>query len=166
MPGFVNTVDIIGDDALTDSLIDRSIVEYNSDELVTIGISAFTMCNSLISVNFPTVTTVEISSFSDCNALVKADFATLTTLSGNAFMRATALTTFILRSPSVCTLSGVNVFLNGPIAKGTGYIYVPSALVDSYKAATNWSRFANQFRALEDYTVDGTTTGELDPTKI
>jgi hypothetical protein len=52
------------------------------------------------------------------------------------------------------------------IEKGTGYIYVPADLVDSYKAATNWSTFAAQFRALEDYTVDGTITGELDITKI
>ena len=34
------------------------------------------------------------------------------------------------------------------------------------QAATNWSTYAAQFRALEDYTVDGTTTGELDETKI
>ena len=27
-------------------------------------------------------------------------------------------------------------------------------------------KYANQFRALESYTVDGTTTGELDPTKV
>lgn len=49
---------------------------------------------------------------------------------------------------------------------GTGYIYVPRALVDTYKAATNWSTIADQFRALEDYTVDGTITGELDESKI
>lgn len=41
-----------------------------------------------------------------------------------------------------------------------------AALVDSYKAATNWSTYADQIRALEDYTVDGTTTGALDETKI
>ena len=65
------------------------------------------------------------------------------------------------------SLQGTTVTLkNTPIASGTGYIYVPAALVDSYKAATNWSNFAAQFRALEDYTVDGTTTGALDPTKI
>jgi hypothetical protein len=31
---------------------------------------------------------------------------------------------------------------------------------------TNWTTFSAQFRALEDYTVDGTTTGELDESKI
>ena len=46
------------------------------------------------------------------------------------------------------------------------YIYVPSALIDSYKAATNWTTFSTQFRALENYTLDGTINGLLDPSKI
>jgi surface protein len=46
------------------------------------------------------------------------------------------------------------------------YIYVPRSMVDTLKAATNWSTYADQIRALEDYTVDGTTTGELDESKI
>lgn len=37
------------------------------------------------------------------------------------------------------------------IAAGTGYIYVPSALVDSYKATTGWADWAEQIRAIEDY---------------
>ena len=60
------------------------------------------------------------------------------------------------------------------IGTGTGYIYVPRVLLNAYKTSTDnsstgengWSEFANQFRALEDYTVDGTITGELDETKI
>ena len=35
--------------------------------------------------------------------------------------------------------------------KGTGYVYVPASLIETYKTATNWSAFANQFRAIEDY---------------
>lgn len=83
-------------------------------------------------------------------------------------MLCSKLTALVLRNPSqvVTLVSGSNFLASTPIKSGTGYIYVPSALVDSYKAATNWSTYAAQFRALEDYTVDGTTTGELDPTKI
>jgi hypothetical protein len=44
-----------------------------------------------------------------------------------------------------------NIFASTPIASGTGYIYVPAALVDSYKGATNWSTYAAQIRAIEDY---------------
>ena len=65
----------------------------------------------------------------------------------------------ILDSETLCTNpgSGFNV---------PAYIYVPRALVEDYKVATNWSAYADQFRALEDYTVDGTISGDLDETKI
>ena len=72
----------------------------------------------------------------------------------------------MLAGGDLCSLDSTNAFTGTPIASGTGYIYVPAVLIDSYKAATNWSTYAAQFRALEDYTVDGTTTGELDETKI
>ena len=31
-----------------------------------------------------------------------------------------------------------------------GYIYVPDALVDSYKTATNWSTYADQIKPLSE----------------
>lgn len=52
------------------------------------------------------------------------------------------------------------------ISNGTGYIYVPSALISDYEAATNWASLAGQFRAIEDYTVDGTLTGDMDYDKM
>lgn len=141
---FVNTVDIIGDEALTNSIIDRSITEI-TDNLVT-SIGDFV--------------------FRGCSALTTADFMAATSISSSAFSNCSVLTALILRSETMCTLSNTNVFNNTPIKSGTGYIYVPRALVDSYKAASNWSTFANQIRAIEDYTVDGTITGALDSTKI
>ena len=77
------------------------------------------------------------------------------------------MTAFILRSETkICSITHTSVFTKTPIESGTGYIYVPKALIEDYKVTTNWSVYASQFRALEDYTVDGTTTGELDETKI
>ena len=72
-----------------------------------------------------------------------------------------ALKALIIRTGQVCSLGA-------GLGNGTDscYIYVPRALINDYKAATNWAQYADKFRALEDYTVDGTTTGELDPTKI
>ena len=52
---------------------------------------------------------------------------------------------------TMAKLDNTNTFNSTPIASGTGYIYVPAALVDNYKAATNWSTYANQIRAIEDY---------------
>ena len=47
-----------------------------------------------------------------------------------------------------------------------GYIYVPRKYINSLSNSEVFSPYADQIRALEDYTVDGTTTGELDENKI
>ena len=51
----------------------------------------------------------------------------------------------------VCNLKSTGALLNTPIAQGTGYIYVPKNLMEQYKVATNWTLYATQFRAIEDY---------------
>jgi len=127
------------------AIIDRSVTEVSNDE----------------------VTAVRGYAFQDCSSLTLADFPAITSIDDYAFNSCSHLTSLILRkSDSICTLSNTNAFSVTPISSGTGYIYVPRALVDSYKAASKWSTYAAQFRALEDYTVDGTITGALDQSKI
>lgn len=43
----------------------------------------------------------------------------------------------------ISTLSHTNAFGSTLISKGTGYIYVPRDLVESYQAASNWSNYAS-----------------------
>ena len=73
---------------------------------------------------------------------------------------------FIIREFGPNYVLNSNAFETNEIGNGIGYIYVPRSMVDTLKSATNWSIYASQIRALEDYTVDGTTTGALDETKI
>ena len=127
-----------------DSLVTGTITEYSNDRVTTIRPYAFYSCKQLTTADFPNATIINPYTFDHCLTLTK----------------------LILRKNTVCTLSNTNALTNTPIASGTGYIYVPSALIDEYKAATNWVTYAAQFRALEDYTVDGTTTGELDESKV
>lgn len=84
-------------------------------------------------------------------------------IADNVFNSCTTLTAVVIRRNSVAQLTAVNSFASTPIASGTGYIYVPRALISSYEAATNWSTYAAQFRALEDYTDDGTIDGKFIP---
>ena len=42
------------------------------------------------------------------------------------------------------------MFYNTAIENGTGYIYVPDSLVDSYKTATNWSTYASQIKPISE----------------
>ena len=267
MADFINTIDLLGDDAVVDSIIDRSITEFKDDQITVVGGYAFRGCAALNEVDLPNVTELKLGAFANCSALESVNLPELTTLVnkasyraeslfsgctslrsislpkltvltqrmfygctalesvylpeadavgisggvnygnalfgnckslktinlpkvamledafvscsalevvdlgavtsiGDAFQKCAALTTLIIRTSTIATLKNDASLSDTLIGSGTGYIYVPAALIDSYKAATNWSTYADQFRALEDYTVDGTTTGELDETKI
>lgn len=148
---FTNTVETVGDAALARSIIDKSITELNCNITTSIRQQAFRACSALASVNFPSVTSVALGAFWSCTALAKADFSSAVAFANNAFYGCTALTALILRSTdAVCTFSGTP-FASSAIASGTGYIYVPAALVDTYKAASGWNTYAAQIRAIEDY---------------
>ena len=173
MIDFVNTVDSVGDEALTNSIIDRSITEIRDNRVTSIGISAFQSCYNLTTADFPASTSIGSSAFQSCSKLTaayfpaaasigndaftscrkmtKADFPAATSIGNSAFESCAALKTLILRSGTMATLGNTNAFYETPISSGTGYIYVPAALVDSYKAASNWSTYANQIRAIENY---------------
>lgn len=94
--------------------------------------------------------------FEDCSNLAKVDILSADFVNGSQqllFQSNASLTAVIIRrTDAVNPLPWSNAFSGTtPIANGTGYIYVPKALVNSYKAATNWSKWAAQFRAIEDY---------------
>lgn len=129
-----------------------ALESVNLPNLATIGyIGTFSGCSALPEIVLPKLKTIGIQAFNNCKMLAKADFPVATKIEAAAFNNCTALEALILRSSTVCDLANINAFLGSGIASGTGYIYVPSALVDSYKAATNWSTYAAQFRAIEDY---------------
>lgn len=144
----------------------------------SIGENAFNACGALPSIVLPSLTSGGSYMFRYCYLLKTVDLAVLKNIVSSMFGDCRRLTAVILRSETMCTLAATSAFSNcyhfygttnstyNPNGDQDGYIYVPSALVEEYKAATNWSTLATQFRALEDYTVDGTITGELDETKI
>lgn len=164
-----------------------SLKSVNMPLVTSISYEIFDGCSSLESAYFPDVTMVYNYGFRDCVSLRSVYFPKLATvnmyafgscavsiydapfqsIASRAFDKNANLKAFVIRYLSrVCTLSNVNAFADTPIANGTGYIYVPSALLSNYKTASNWSTYAAQFRALEEYTVDGTATGALDQSKI
>jgi hypothetical protein len=136
---------------LINSIIDRSITEIADNVVTSIGQYAFCSCSALTTANFPAATSIDTYAFSVCSNLTAANFPVATSIGSNAFNGCSKLTALILRNATVGSLNRTNAFTSTPIASGTGYIYVPRALVDSYKAATNWSTYAAQIRAIEDY---------------
>lgn len=166
-----------------------ALVSAHFPNAVTINGYGFQNCTALTDIYFPKVTGINGYGFYGCTALENVDFPSLRSVGNYAFRKCSALKAIDLyqtyninvyafyecinleaivlrKTDEICTLSNVNALQMTKIADGTGYIYVPAALVDSYKAGTVWATYAAQIRALEDYTVDGTTTGALDESKI
>lgn len=159
MMSFVNTADLIGEDALVEAYLTNTLIEIRDDRILTLRKDAF-RSSKLTKAILPNIDKVTNMSFSE-SKLEFLDVASAKTFEDYA-VRSCPLKTVILRMSEVCSL--LSMTGNDPLA--TADIYVPAALIDSYKSATNWSTYADRFRALEDYTVDGTVTGELDETKI
>ena len=138
----------IGDSAFNNC---SNLTTVNFPAATSIGDRAFNSCPNLTTVNFPAAKSIGNNAFYRCSNLTTVNFPAATSIGDSAFNKCPNLTTVILRSETMCKLLYTSAFSNTPIKSGTGYIYVPTALVDTYKAATNWSTYANQIRAIEDY---------------
>lgn len=136
----------------TVALIERSYGGvYENDTVTTIGQYAFSQNMDLTGAKFTKAITIDDYAFELCTALSKADFAVATSIGKYAFSTCTALNTLILRNSTMCALEDIDAFRSTGIERGTGYVYVPSALVETYLADTKWGYYANRIRSIEDY---------------
>lgn len=211
MAEFINTIDVLGDEVVFNSLIDRSITEFKDDVMTEVKGNAFSRCVNLEVIELPSVTTIAGGAFDNCTSLVTLNFPnfessggygafsnctsletvyfpklkgssmrlfqncsslknvylplyssghnelfsgcksletlrlpSFTSIGSNVFWNS-GLKTLILDNTKLCTLSNVNAFNGTPFASGGtgGTVYVPSALIESYKTATNWSTLYN-----------------------
>ena len=134
------------------------LVTFNAPKLKTLGTFAFYRCSELSYIYLPFVKTAASYAFYACSGLKKADLPVASSITAYAFYGCSTLEALILRkSDAICILSNANAISSSGVDKGTGYVYVPKALLSDedetkdYRRATNWSTFANQFRAIEDY---------------
>lgn len=149
------------------------IKNIDMSKVKSVDTSAFSRSN-IMKAKMPLVESLGSHVFEYCSALTILDISNpeatrVPNIDGyNAFSSCTSMKALILRSTSKMiklTASGTDK-LPPTITDGTCFIYVPRTLLETYKTATNWSVYAGQFRALEDYTVDGTLSGDIDETKI
>lgn len=129
----------------------NSLVKVNLPVCTSFGTYAFRDNKLLADVSLPACTTLSQNILYNCDSLKKISLPKVTAINASAFNGSASFETLILGASSVATLANTNAFSGTKIASGTGYIYVPASLVDSYKAASNWSTYAAQIRAIEDY---------------
>lgn len=106
----------------------------------------FMDCPSLVTAKFPNMTAdIGNGAFRNDSALTLVDCGKANQIIANAFNGCTSLSTVILRKTSVASMQNTSAFANTPFASGGsgGTVYVPSALINSYKTANNWSTLYN-----------------------
>ena len=140
----MNTIDILGEEEIFRNIVERTITELEDSEIEVIGNSAFYSCSALTSIELPAATSIGDYAFYFCSKLTSVSLPAATSIGDYAFYSCSKLTTLYIgtESDNVCTLSSTNA-----IPSSVTDIYVPEALVDSYKTATNWSSFADKIKA-------------------
>ena len=146
---YLQTINLPKVTAFDRGVFTNSAIQQADFPLVTtIGDGCFRQARNLRSANLPLVTALPAEAFRE-STIQTADFSAITNINRTAFTDCRSLETLIIRTPSVCVISDISVALRGSkIAAGTGYIYVPDNLVDSYKTATNWVALANQIKPI------------------
>lgn len=137
------------------------LVTVNFSELTTLGASSFSGCSSLTSISLPKCTNIAGSSaFSGCTSLTHADLPLVTSIKATTFRNCTALQWVHIggTAGSLVTLVNVSAFQD---CSNLAHIYVPDDLVDTYKAATNWSTYASLITPESEMT-DGRDNHDID----
>lgn len=115
------------------------------NSVTTIGDSVIYQCTGLTSINIPdSVTTIGISAFSSNNKYLKRITigSGITSIGNQATTNSAGIQSITIKAttpPTIAELTWQST--NCPI-------YVPSESVDAYKAATNWSTYADRIQAI------------------
>nr|DAH27071.1 MAG TPA: leucine-rich repeat protein [Caudoviricetes sp.] len=111
--------------------------------VTSIGSTAFTSCHSFVSIRIPNgVTSIGNTAFNYCESLASLAIpGSVTSIGSEAFYYCDGVAFYDFNHhTSVPTLENTNAF-NGISADCQ--IRVPASLVDTWKAATNWSTYAD-----------------------
>lgn len=125
---------------------------------VTSFVSLFYNCQRLAQIdvsNFNTSNAKQMDyMFYGCIALSKIDISNFdgNKLISNSLMFGNCINLLIviINRQDVFKMTNTNMFQNTPIASGTGYVYVPDNMVETYKTATNWSTYADQIKPISE----------------
>ena len=163
----LNNVKIIGANAINGL---ANLEEVYIPNVTQIGSNAFQNCTNLEGIEIRSLTNFSgNSNFYGCQKLLYCDLGTVRGLPGSCFGNNYNLKyVFLRKTDGITSMDSYNVFNNTPLNgrnSMNGIVFVPSALIPTYQTATNWVGLYNAgtciFKPLENYTKDGTVTGEL-----
>lgn len=122
----------------------------------------FSNCTNLKSIDVSSFNTSVVNRmdgmFLGCTNLESIDISSFNTTSrlntslgtSGMFTNCSKLKKIIINNPNLFIMTGTDMLRNTPIASGTGYVYVPDNMVETYKTAKNWSTYANQIKGISE----------------
>lgn len=156
-----------------------SLTSVDLSRLTDTGEDLFYGCTALTAVSLPSLQVIYKETFRNCTSLESVDLLLSTGITNqNNFNGCSKFETIVIRkSNGVSSLSNINNFTGTPFASGGsgGTLYVPSAQIANYQAATNWSTILgyanNQIKSIESTATDpdapvDLTTHYIDGTPI
>jgi hypothetical protein len=137
----------IGEKAFAYSNIEGELIIPNSVNKIYTG--AFESCKYITSLIIGNgLTSIPSDAFRDCSAVTDITIGeSVTSISSNAFYGCKATQRVKILATTPPTIQS-NTFYNVP---STCIYEVPAASVETYKAATNWSKYASQIVASEEF---------------
>lgn len=130
------------------------ITNVNMAGVTSTGGGAFSYLTTCTSYSLPNLQTVGSSTFYSNWALQTLTLPACTKISAYAFRYCSKMMSLYLPGSSIPTLASTTVFANMPMSVSVnnvyGSIYVPSTMVDSYKAATVWKTYAARIVAIPE----------------
>lgn len=157
---------------ITTSILDETIEgEYYNENVTYIKRYGLYGCKNLKSVSLPNVTRIKgyafskyfnlesvnipsikelgednMAAFFECKILKKLDLHGCESIERKGlFFHCDAVKTLIFRGEKVCIFKGGSLGI-----PSTCLIYVPDNLVEEYKVATNWTKYAEQIKPLSE----------------
>lgn len=135
-----------------------ALTKIDMPNFILIGDSGFSGCTSLTElVSTAPVNYISVGRYGllGCTSLKKIDIASTINFGRYSECKGcTALEAVIMRKTSGVVYDlmyamshASSTFYNCPNV----YFYVPSVMIDTYLAKTNWATYASKFRAIEDY---------------
>jgi hypothetical protein len=139
----------------------NTLTEYTIMDSFELPMHCFRGCSNLVKFSAPNLaSTMNNYAFYQCSKLEYVDFGKIPRFGTNDVNGLHKIQTMIFRKSDGVVELTVAFANNNSITKedykvgGVNYycyFYVPKALVEDYKVATNWSNYAHRFRAIEDY---------------
>lgn len=121
------------------------------DSLTSVGKYTFRGCKGLVNSTIPSkLASLGQYCFAFCSNLQEVYFEGNTSLVDYSLANCNQLTKVVYKNATSVPACKTTSFSFTEIEEGTGFIYVPDALVENFKSASGWSTYANQIKGLSE----------------